>query len=62
MSDKKMPEIEFMIEEMKRVGVANASVKDGTVFLFDRSFLENMLSKNKESYLTIFVKNREFKD
>ena len=47
---------EFMIEIMKRDGVAVSSVKDGFVLMFRRNKLQEILDQNKgKEELVIFV-------
>lgn len=62
MDDKKDKAIEFFMETMKQDGVAVSTVPDGTVLLFKRSWLEDILKKYPDEILSIFVKKRDFKN
>lgn len=62
MDDKKDKAVDFFIETMKQDGVAVSTVSDGTMLLFKRSWLEDILKKYPDETLSIFVKKRDFKN
>ncbi len=53
--------IEFMVETAKLQGAAAMSVSDGTVLLFNRKHLMELLEKQPNSEMvSVFVKHRQF--
>ena len=55
--------IEYMIEMTNRIGASCATVDDGHVLIFKRSFLQDLLDKNAaQEKIIIFLKRPDFKN
>lgn len=62
MSDKDKA-ADFLLEMLKKQGVACSTTKDGHILMFQRKFLQAMLDKDpdKEDFV-ILVQKQEFKN
>jgi len=54
-------EADFLSELCQRQGVSVATVKDGHVLMFKRSYLQEIIDKNSDQEnLVIFIKRSDF--
>ena len=55
--------IDLVVEQLQTQGVSSANVKDGRMWLFKRSFLENLLKTHPDQEIfQILIKTREFEN
>jgi len=54
--DAKNEGVECLLNRVAKDGVAVSSVSDGTILVFKRAFMKNILDKHNNEMITIFVK------